>query len=89
MTTTRRIVTALVGLIASLLGVVAGAPAAFAMRVDPPQGGPAVNSTAGTAAGLATWQIALIVIAAVLLVAIATAVAVRARLRSQLRPALP
>ena len=66
-------------LLASTLGVLVVAPAAFAVRLAPPDGtGPAtVSARAGV--GMPGWQIVLIAVAAAFVAAALTAVTMRLR----------
>jgi hypothetical protein len=76
----RRTSTVMAGLVTAIVGVIAAAPAAFAMRLNEPEGASGLIPTTTTVAhhGLAGWEITLIVVA-VLAVATVAAVAVRAR----------
>jgi hypothetical protein len=69
----RRIILSLSSLLAVAAAIVSAAPAAFAMRVTPPGGASPVDVAPAVhhSAGLAPWQIALIVIASVVILAAA------------------
>jgi hypothetical protein len=78
----RRSVTAVAGFVAGIIGILAAAPAAFAMRVVTPDGGPGTHTSAAAApSGLAAWEIALIVAAALALVSLFAFAAVKVRSR--------
>jgi FlaG/FlaF family flagellin (archaellin) len=89
MTKLRRFTTVLTGLLLALVGVLAAAPAAFAMRVVPPGGdpGPPAPTYIVTQTGMTGWQVALIAIATALAAVALTTVVVRARFRTRLHPA--
>jgi hypothetical protein len=84
----RRAAVVTVGLFLALPTVLLAAPAAFAMRVDPPQGdaGPTTPTYIVTQSGLSGWQVALIALGAALAAALLTAMIVRLRLRTRLQP---
>ncbi len=69
----RRIILSLSSLFAVTAALVSAAPAAFAMRTTPLGGGSPVDVAPAVhhPAGLAPWQVALIVIASVVIVAAA------------------
>jgi hypothetical protein len=80
----RRIVLSLSSILAMAVAYLTAAPAAFAMRLTPPSGG-ATSVTASNVAhhaGLAWWEISLIVVAAVLLAITVLATAIRSSRRS-------
>ena len=86
----RSITTVITGILLALSAALAAAPAAFAMRVVPPEGdpGPAATPTyIVTHAGMAGWQIALIAIGAALAAVALTTIVVHVRLRTRLHPA--
>lgn len=86
----RSITTVLTGTLLALSAALAAAPAAFAMRVDPPQGdpGPAGAPTyIVTQAGMAGWQIAIIAVGAALAAVALTIMVIHFRLRTRLHPA--
>jgi hypothetical protein len=85
----RRTFTVIAGALVTVLGLATVAPAAFPMRVIPPEGasGPTPPSLVVTHAGMAGWQIALIAIGAAVVAAALTAIALRARLRPGPTPA--
>ena len=70
----RRIVLGLSSLMALFASFLAPGSAAFAMRVAPPVGGPSANFSPVVhhAAGLRAWQVAVIVIASLVVVGAAT-----------------
>jgi hypothetical protein len=86
----RRTITVVAGLALSLIGLAAGAPAAFAMRVHEPP-----DDTGGstlvyhvTQGGTPGWQITLIALgAAVIAAAVVTVIVLRVRRRATLHPA--
>lgn len=86
----RRVLTSLSMILAAVFTTAVSAPAAFAMRVVGPSGGAPGSSYATSAhgnAGLAGWEMALIVVgAAIVLFAVAT-LASYSRRRRVLRPA--
>jgi hypothetical protein len=90
MTHVRRTITVLAGLALSLIGLAAGAPAAFAMRIHEPPDDTG-NSTLVypvTHGGTPGWQIALIALAAaVVAAAVVTVIVLRVRRRPTLHPA--
>ena len=86
----RSITTVLTGILLALSTVLAAAPAAFAMRLPPPDGdpGPAATPTyIVTQAGMAGWQIVLIAIGAALAAVALTITVVHVRFRTRLHPA--
>ncbi len=89
MNTPRRIAVLITALTAAALTVIGPATAAFAARVRPPNDGGQAATTMSVAGsgGLEAWQLALIVVATVLVTAIVTAVTVQARSRGRLRAA--
>jgi hypothetical protein len=82
----RRTATVIVGLILAILGIIAAAPAAFAMRVAPPEGdpGPYTPTVIVTHPGMTGWQVALIAIGAALAAAVLATIVVRMRFRPAL-----
>jgi hypothetical protein len=76
--------TILAGLLVSFVGVIAGTPAAFAMRPTDPAGagGPTASPAFVTHGGMAGWEIAVIAVSAAAVVAVLSAVASRARFRA-------
>lgn len=74
----RHYATAFVGFIVSVVAICAAAPDAFAMRVVPPEGA-GTTSTAVSHGGMAGWEIALIVIGAVLLISLLVGIVRRGR----------
>ena len=89
MTKLRRTAIVIVGMLLALPGVLAAAPAAFAMRVLRPEGdpGPATPTYIVTQAGMAGWQVALIAIGAALAAVALTTIVVHVRFRTRLHPA--
>jgi hypothetical protein len=85
----RRMTTIIAGVLLSVLGLIAMAPAAFAERVtDPGAGSGAATSTTGvTHAGMAGWEITLIALGVAAVATVLTAVAFYARVRTRLNPA--
>jgi hypothetical protein len=86
----RSITTVLTGTLLALSAALAAAPAAFAMRVPPPQDAPGPAATPTyivTRAGMAGWQIALIAIGAALAAVALTIVVIHVRFRTRLHPA--
>jgi hypothetical protein len=85
----RSITTVLTGILLALSAALAAAPAAFAMRVLPPEGdaGPNTPTYIVTRTGMAGWQVALIAIGAALAAVALTTVIVHARSRTRLHPA--
>ena len=84
-----RTATVIAALTVSILGTIAGAPSAFAMRLVDTQD-PAGASTpvyTVTRSGMAGWEIALIAIGAAIVAATLTALFLRVRLHPGLRPA--
>jgi hypothetical protein len=78
---------AVVGVLLSLAAVCAAAPAAFATRLPPPEG----SGTAATVArhsGTPGWEIALIVVGAVILIGLLAAVVLRRRAPASLQRAV-
>jgi hypothetical protein len=73
----------------SIIGFVAAAPAAFAMRTGDPGGSaPYVPHVTVVHSGVVTWQVALIAVLAALGAAAATAITLRAYARTgRLHPA--
>jgi hypothetical protein len=88
MTKLRCLATVVSGLLLTLFGALVAAPAAFAMRVVPPEGdtGSAAPTYIVTQPGMAGWQVALIAIGAALAAVALTTIVVRARSRSRLQP---
>ena len=85
----RRTVIAITGLFAVALSALIAAPAAFAMRVMPPDDGTTgVQATGNASGGLATWEMTLICIGVAIFVAVAILLFARARSHSRLRPAI-
>ncbi len=86
----RRIVLSLSSIVAVAVAYLTAAPAAFAMRVAPPSGGdPSVTaSSVAHHAGLASWEISLIVVGAVLLAVTLLTTAIRLSRRSVPTPAV-
>jgi hypothetical protein len=85
----RRLTTVLTGLLLAVIGVLAAAPTAFAMRVVPPEGdsGPAAPTYIVTQTGMTGWQVALIAICAALAAVALTTIVVLVRFRTRLHPA--
>jgi hypothetical protein len=86
----RRITTIFTAILLALSAALAAAPAAFAMRLPPPDGdpGPAATPTyIVTHAGMAGWQIALIAIGAALASVALTIMVIHVRFRARLHPA--
>ncbi|MBO0731765.1 MAG: hypothetical protein J2P57_21075 [Acidimicrobiaceae bacterium] len=83
--------TILASLAVSLLGLALAAPSAFAMRIidDNSGSGTAAPTPTAAHAGMAGWEIALIVAGAVVAVVAVTGLIVRARRRSVLQPTVP
>jgi hypothetical protein len=84
-----RTATVIAALTVSVLGMIAAAPSAFAMRLVDPQetvttSTPVYTVTRG---GMAGWEIALIAIGAAVVAAALTALFLRVRLHPGLRPA--
>jgi hypothetical protein len=74
----RRWIGVVAGLLVGAVGFVAAAPAAFAMNVAPPTGGPAGGTTTTVVhSGMLGWQITLIAVGAAILSAVVTAFVVR------------
>jgi hypothetical protein len=86
MTKLRRIAIVIVGLLLALPGVLAAAPAAFAMRALPPDAGPNTPTYIVTQSGMSGWQVALVAIGAALAAAVLTAIIVRVRFNARLQP---
>jgi hypothetical protein len=84
-----RIATVLAGLVASIIGVIAAAPAAFAMLEPGPGGsGQYVPPVTITHSGLTAWQVTLIAVAAAVAATLVTAVVLKIRTRTAgVRPA--
>jgi len=82
----RRIIMSLSSLFAVAVALVSAAPAAFAMRVGPTGGGSPVDVAPAVhhSNGLATWQVALIAMA---IVVIAAALLTARLVRTSHRPA--
>lgn len=80
----RRLIVSLSTLVATVVTMATAAPAAFAMRVDPAGGSSATVQS--THSGLATWEIALITVAATMAVVVVTAFVSGLRRRHSLRP---
>ncbi|HEY7426552.1 MAG TPA: hypothetical protein VH682_20120 [Gemmataceae bacterium] len=78
-----RITTAIAVLVASLIGVIAATPAAFAM-LEPPAGGSGqyVPPVTITHTGLTAWQVTFIALAAAVAAAFITAVVLKIRTRT-------
>jgi hypothetical protein len=85
----RRVAAALAAVTCTLLASAAIMPAAWAVNVIPPGGGPAQTPAAGavTAGGMPGWQIALIALGAALAAATAAVLLDRARAARQAAPA--
>lgn len=85
----RRISTVIATLVVAIVGVVAGAPAAFAMRPPDPGGsGQYVPPITITHTGPTAWQVTLIALAAAVGAAVITAVVLKIRTRvASVRPA--
>ncbi len=84
-----RLATVLAGLVASIIGVIAAAPAAFAM-LEPDPGGSEqyVPPVTITHTGLTAWQVTLIAVAAAVAATLVTAVVLKIRTRTaSVRPA--
>jgi hypothetical protein len=79
----RRSATAIAGFAAVVISVLATAPAAFAMRVDPPQDGGIRASTTTISAhhGTAPWELTLIAATIVVLTSLILLAVVRTRSR--------
>jgi len=82
-----RTATVMTGLLISMFGLVAGAPAASAMTLRPQQDSGPVSSSVVAGSGMPGWEIAVIAIAAAVFAAALTAVIFRVRFASTLRPA--
>jgi hypothetical protein len=84
----RRTATIIVGLAASVLGLVAATPSAFAMRLvtTDDSGNPTTVSTI-THAGMTGWAIALIALGAALAASVTTIIVLRRRPRPTVHPA--
>jgi hypothetical protein len=79
-----RLATLIAGLIASIIGVIAAAPAAFAtVEPDPGGSGQYVPPITITHTGLNAWQVILIALVAAVAAAL-TAVVLKVRTRTQL-----
>jgi hypothetical protein len=83
----RRTATVITGLLVSTLGLLVGAPAAFAMRLRPQEDPGTVLPSVAPGSGMPGWEIAVIAIAAALFAATLTAVVLRVRFGATLRPA--
>ena len=87
MTKLRRTAIVIASLLLALPGVLAAAPAAFAMRAIPPDdAGPNTPTYIVTQSGLSGWQVALVAIGAALAAALLTAIIVRVRFNARLQP---
>jgi hypothetical protein len=88
MTKLRRTAVVLLGLLLAVSGVIAGAPAAFAVLNPPPTGdaGASAPTYIVTRSGMSGWQVALIAVGAALAAALLTVVIVRLRFRTRLQP---
>jgi hypothetical protein len=86
----RRIVVSLSSIVALAVAYLTAVPAAFAMTLTPPSGGDASLTASNVAhhAGLASWEISLIVTGAVLLTTTLLTTAIRAYRRSVPTPCL-
>lgn len=87
-----RIAAGLATVVAGTIALCAASPAAFAVNLPPPSGGPAGTTPAPVQTvvigGMAGWQIALIAVSAALVAAAAAVLADRARsARRRLAPA--
>ena len=85
----RRTATIIAALTISVLGTIAAAPSAFAMRLVDPQDTASTSTPVYTVSrsGMAGWEITLIAIGAVIVAATLTALFLRVRLHPGLRPA--
>jgi hypothetical protein len=78
-----RILTVVAGLVASIIGVIAAAPAAFAtLEPDPGGSGQYVPPATVTHTGLSAWRVTLIALVAAVAAALITAVVLKARTRT-------
>lgn len=84
----RRAAIALASAAISLIGLVVVTPAAFATELAPPDGSAGVAASAGSSAGMAGWQIALIAVAAAVLASVLTAAVQRIRFSQTSRAAV-
>jgi hypothetical protein len=86
----RRIVVSLSSIVAVAVAYIIAVPAAFAMTLTPPSGGDISVTASNVAhhAGLASWEISLIVVGAVLLTATLLTTAIRAYRHSVPTPAV-
>lgn len=84
----RRTATVIAGLLISVLGLTAAAPAAFAMRLVEPNDapGPGGATTLIIHNGMAGWEVTLIAVGAAVVAATLTAVASRARFHTSPHP---
>lgn len=85
----RRVLFTVSAFVTSILTLGVAAPAAFAMRLAPNEGGPAGASPvhAASSGGLSSWAIALVIVGSVVVLATATTIAAGYRRRHQvLRP---
>jgi hypothetical protein len=84
-----RLATGIAGLIVSIIGVIAAAPAAFAtLEPDPGESGQYVPPATITHTGLNAWQVTLIALVAAVAAALLTAVVLKVRTRTEgVRPA--
>jgi hypothetical protein len=89
MTKLRYLTTLVTGLLFAAYGLFVATPAAFAMRVVPPQGdaGPATPTYIVTRSGMDGWQVTFIAVGVALAAVALTALALRLRFHSRLRPA--
>jgi hypothetical protein len=79
----RRIATVIAGLVASIIGVIAAAPAAFAMLAPDPGGsGQYEPPVTITHPGVTAWQVGLVALAAAVAAAVITAVVLKTRART-------
>lgn len=85
----RRTALAATGFLAAALTALTAAPAAFAMRLAPPDGGSSSAAASGAGSGgITTWEAVVICVGVALFVAVATTLVTRVRSRSILRPAV-
>ena len=80
----RRLIVSLSTLVAAVVTMATAAPAAFAMRIDPAGGSSSTLQSTGS--GLATWEIALITLAATVAVVAVSGFVFGLRRRHSLRP---
>ena len=80
----RRLIVSLSTLVAAVVTMATAAPAAFAMRVDPAGG--TSGTVQSSTSGLATWEIAVITLAATVAVVAVSAFVFGLRRRHSLRP---